>query len=115
MKKITLLFMMILSTVSYSQTVSDIDGNIYNTVVIGGVEWMAENLNVSHYNNGDVIPQITNNTEWENATTGAWCYFNNNNGYESTYGKMYNYYAVSDPRGLAPNGWEVPILAAQSL
>ena len=108
MKNHILSFCILLSFNTFSQTVIDIDGNSYNTVVIGGVEWMAENLNVSHYKNGDVIPQITDNTQWTNATTGAWCYFNNNTANGPIYGKLYNFYAVNDSRGLAPDGWEVP-------
>lgn len=108
MKNLIIPFCFLLSFNLFSQTVTDIDGNSYNTVAIGGVEWMAENLNVSHYKNGDVIPQITDNTQWANATTGAWCYFNNSTANGTVYGKLYNFYAVTDSRGLVPDGWEIP-------
>ncbi|HEY5125334.1 MAG TPA: FISUMP domain-containing protein, partial [Ignavibacteria bacterium] len=55
--------------------VTDIDGNTYKTVIIGTQEWMAENLNVSHYRNGDVIPQVQDSAQWSKLTTGAWCYY----------------------------------------
>jgi len=70
---------------------------------------MQQNLNVSKYRNGDIIPQVTDNTEWANLTTGAWCWYNNDSAtYGAVYGKLYNWYAVNDPRGLAPQGWRVP-------
>jgi uncharacterized protein (TIGR02145 family) len=70
---------------------------------------MQKNLNVSKYKNGDIIPQVTDGTQWANLTTGAWCWYNNDSAtYAATYGKLYNWYAVNDPRGLAPEGWHVP-------
>lgn len=96
------------SSCSSFSIVQDIDGNVYNTVLINNVEWMQQNLNVEHYRNGDVIPQVTDPTEWGSLTTGAWCYFQNNSAYGPEYGKLYNYYAVIDPRGLAPEGWHIP-------
>ncbi|MBL0014050.1 MAG: fibrobacter succinogenes major paralogous domain-containing protein [Flavobacterium sp.] len=77
-------------------------------VRIGSQDWMTKNLNVSHYRNGDPIPQVTNTTQWANLTTGAWCYFQNNTSNGPVYGKLYNWYAVNDPRGLAPAGWHIP-------
>jgi uncharacterized protein (TIGR02145 family) len=88
---------------------TDIDGNSYPTTKICDQTWTAKNLNVSRYRNGDIIPQVTNPTEWANLTTGAWCWYNNDSAtYGSVYGKLYNWYAVNDPRGLAPDGWHVP-------
>ncbi|MCZ8297022.1 MAG: fibrobacter succinogenes major paralogous domain-containing protein [Flavobacterium sp.] len=91
--------------------VTDIDGKSYPTVLINGKEWMKENLSVTKYRNGDVIPQVTDINQWDNLTTGAWCYYENNSANGTTYGKLYNWYAVNDPRGLAPNGWHVPTAA----
>jgi uncharacterized protein (TIGR02145 family) len=88
--------------------VSDIDGNVYQTVTICNQTWTKSNLNVSHYRNGDVIPQVTDQTQWDNLTTGAWCYYNNDPATGAVYGKLYNWYAVHDPRGLAPLGWHIP-------
>jgi len=68
---------------------------------------MNKNLNVDHYRNGDTIPEITNGVEWPNLTTGAWCYYHNSDSLGNIYGKLYNWYAVNDPRGLAPQGWHV--------
>lgn len=81
--------------------------NSYTTLKIGNQEWMGENLDVCYYHNGDPIPQITDSTEWKNMKTGAWCYYNNDTNNGKTYGKLYNWYAVNDSRGLAPVGWHV--------
>jgi uncharacterized protein (TIGR02145 family) len=88
--------------------VTDVDGNTYLPVTICNQTWTKSNLNVSHYRNGDEIPQVTNPTQWANLTTGAWCYYNNDPANGAIYGKMYNWYAVNDPRGLAPAGWHIP-------
>ena len=87
---------------------TDKDGNEYKTVKIGSQEWTAENLNVEHYRNGDVIPQVQDKEEWKKLTTGAWCYYNNDSANGKIYGKLYNWFAVNDPRGLVPEGWHVP-------
>ena len=89
-------------------SVSDVDGNVYQTVTICNQTWTKSNLNVSKYRNGDVIPQVTDPAAWANLTTGAWCYYNNDPANGPIYGKLYNWYAVNDPRGLAPSGWHVP-------
>ena len=68
--------------------------------------WMSYNLSVSNYRNGDVIPEVQDKTAWANLTTGAWCYYENAN--DKKYGKLYNWYAVNDPRGLAPKGYHIP-------
>jgi uncharacterized protein (TIGR02145 family) len=87
----------------------DKDGNGYDTVKIGTQFWMKQNLNTSHYRNGDPIPQITSESIWASLTTGAWCWYNNDSAtYATTYGKLYNYYALIDSRGLAPEGWHIP-------
>lgn len=80
-------------------------------VQIGTLKWQRRNLNVSTYRNGDVIPYVADNTKWANLTTGAWCYISNDPELGKIYGKMYNWYAVSDPRGLAPTGWRIPTYA----
>ncbi|HPG38813.1 MAG TPA: chitobiase/beta-hexosaminidase C-terminal domain-containing protein [bacterium] len=89
-------------------TVIDIDGNTYQTVKIGDQWWMAENLRVTHYRNGDPIPNITDNTEWKYFSTGAYCYYDNNNINAAVYGALYNWHVVNDNRNLAPAGWHVP-------
>ena len=93
---------------SNSETVTDIDGNTYKTVKIGNQIWMAENLKVTHYRNGDIIPNVTNNFEWAYLSTGAWCVHDNDGSYANTYGYLYNWYAVNDIRNIAPEGWHVP-------
>ncbi len=78
------------------------------TIVIGTQQWMEKNLDVMTYRNGDVIPQVTDATEWAGLTTGAWCWYSNTVDNGAIYGKLYNWYAVNDPRGLAPQGWHIP-------
>ena len=77
-------------------------------VTICDQDWMARNLDVSTYRNGDVIPEVTDPTAWNDLRTGAWCYYENNSANGPIYGKLYNWHAVNDPRGLAPSGWHVP-------
>ena len=84
------------------------DGKKYKTVKIYKQWWMSENLDVSTYRNGDIIPHIQDREEWADLTTGAWCYYENNAERGENYGKLYNWYAVNDPRGLAPKGWHIP-------
>jgi len=77
-------------------------------VAIGKQIWTSKNLNVTTYRNGDVIPQVQDANAWANLSTGAWCYYENNTANGSSYGKLYNWYAVNDPRGLAPKGYHIP-------
>jgi uncharacterized protein (TIGR02145 family) len=81
------------------------------SIRIGSQIWMAENLNVVTFRNGDTIPQALTNEEWEKAEKAkqpAWCYYDNEESNGFKYGKLYNWYAVNDPRGLAPGGWRIP-------
>jgi uncharacterized protein (TIGR02145 family) len=89
-------------------TVTDYDGNVYQTVLIGDQCWMMENLKVTHYRNGDPIPHVTDGGTWEGLTSGAYCNYNNDEGNVATYGRLYNWYAVDDSRNIAPAGWHVP-------
>jgi uncharacterized protein (TIGR02145 family) len=89
-------------------TVTDIDGNIYNTVQIGNQCWTQSNLKVSKYSNGDTIPTGLSNSAWQNTTTGAYAIYNNDPVNDGLYGKLYNHFAVTDSRGLCPTGWHVP-------
>ena len=89
-------------------TVTDIDSNVYQTVTIGAQVWMAENLKVTRYRNGDPIPDVTDSTTWLNLTTGAYCVYNNDSGNVASFGRLYNWYAASDSRNIAPSGWHVP-------
>ncbi|MFH1119838.1 MAG: FISUMP domain-containing protein [Bacteroidota bacterium] len=91
-----------------NNTVNDVDGNIYQTVNIGSQTWMAENLRTTRFANGEVIPNITDNTQWSVLTTGAWCWYGNDDQYENPYGKLYSWYTVVDSRNLCPEGWQVP-------
>jgi uncharacterized protein (TIGR02145 family) len=85
----------------------DYDGHGYPTIWIGGKEWMAENLHVAHYRNGDAIPFVTDETDWVNLTTGACCWYSNDSLSYKKYGLYYNWYAVNDGRALCPAGWHV--------
>jgi uncharacterized protein (TIGR02145 family) len=96
-----------------STTVTDIDGNTYDYITYGDQVWTVENAEMVTYRDGTPIPQVTDNTEWQNLTTGAWSYFNN----DPTKPKLYNWYAVmgihdTDPntpnKEFAPEGWHVP-------
>lgn len=91
--------------------VTDADGHTYSTIIIGGTEWMAENLRTSHYANGDPILNITSNSDWSpsfgNSEPG-YCYYNNSSSNNASYGKLYNWFAVSDQRNICPSGWYVP-------
>ena len=89
-------------------TVTDASGNIYPTVVIGTQVWMAENLRTEKYRNGTPIPNVTDNISWRNSITGAWSFYNNSSANNSTYGKIYNWYAVNDINQICPTGWHVP-------
>ena len=91
-----------------TSTVSDVDGNNYNTVQIGNQCWTQSNLKVSKYRDGDNIPTGLSNTAWENTTVGAYAIYNNDPVNDGLYGKLYNHYAVMDNRGLCPTGWHVP-------
>ncbi len=85
--------------------------NPIKTITIGQQVWMAENLSVSTFRNGDTIPQAKTRAEWNRAGAQrkpAWCYYNNDSTLGAVYGKLYNWFAVVDPRGLAPAGWHIP-------
>lgn len=90
------------------EQITDIDGNTYKTVKIGDQIWMAENLNVSKYRNGDPIPHVQDDDAWTKLKTGAWCYYKNEIENGKIFGKLYNGYAVYNPLGLAPEGWHIP-------
>ncbi|MBL0316806.1 MAG: hypothetical protein IPP69_13995 [Flavobacteriales bacterium] len=90
-------------------SLADRDGNVYKTIVIGTQEWMAENLRTRHYQNGDEIPLATANGGWSSQSEGAFCWYNNDSAtYNCPYGKLYNWYTVTDPRNLCPTGWHAP-------
>jgi len=88
-------------------TITDIDGNVYHTVTIGTQTWMVENLKTTHYRNGNPIPNITEKATWSALTTGACCDSDNKAANGIKYGHLYNWFAVSDNRNIAPQGWHV--------
>ncbi len=85
----------------------DYDGNIYTSVVIGTQEWMVQNLKTTHYRNGSAVQAVTGSAEWKELSAGAFCNYNNDGALVSTYGRLYNWFAVTDPRNLCPAGWHV--------
>lgn len=107
-----ILFFIIPSICTYGQNTKQYNsnGNI-NSVKIGSQIWMTENLNVDHFRNGDPIPEAKSKEEWKAAGYNqqpAWCYYDNDPSTGEKYGRIYNWYAVNDPRGLAPLGWRIP-------
>ena len=106
------------SNINACGTVTDIDGNVYNTVQIGNQCWMVENLRTTRFRNGDLIGEVRDSVAWFNCikypdSTGvpAWCYFNNDPRNDVIYGKLYNVYNVIDRRNIAPVGWHVPAIS----
>jgi uncharacterized protein (TIGR02145 family) len=96
----TLITLLLLSLVSFS-------ADPVREVRIGHATWMATNLDVTRYRNGDAIPQVTDPEKWKKLKTGAWCWYNNDQKNGQKYGRLYNWYAVNDKRGLGPKGWHV--------
>ncbi len=106
------MLMIMLTNKTETFNLSEIDSIIFkfNTceeIQIGSQIWMCKNLDVDHYRNGDPIPEVKDKNEWANLKTGAWCYYYNDPAMGAIYGKLYNWYAVNDTRGLAPDGWHV--------
>jgi len=108
-KELTLqhLYIILLLSLSFS-TVTDIDGNVYETVSISEQDWMAENLKVAHYNNGDAISTGQSNADWSNLSAGAYAIYNDDQANAEIYGNLYNWYAVVDEREICPSGWHIP-------
>ncbi|MBN2480603.1 MAG: fibrobacter succinogenes major paralogous domain-containing protein [Bacteroidales bacterium] len=92
-----------------NNTVKDGVGNVYHIVAVGTQEWMTENLKVTHYRNGDPIPNEIDFTEWKNLTKGAYCWYDNDEAAnKDTYGALYNSFLFTDSRNICPAGWHVP-------
>jgi len=92
-------------------TVKDVENRNYETILIGKQEWMSENLCVSHFRNGDLITFVDNDSDWQLAGQQgipAWSFYKDDPASEKKFGKLYNWHAVYDPRGLAPEGWHIP-------
>ena len=87
-------------------SLTDHEGNVYKTVVIGSQTWMAENLRVTRFRNGDPIPYIAD-TLWDDTDSAAYCNYNNDANLHNN-GRLYNWHAVNDQRSIAPEGWHVP-------
>jgi uncharacterized protein (TIGR02145 family) len=96
-----------LISLSSEEIVKDVDENVYTSVIIGEQQWMSENLRTTKYSDGTAIPNVKDENNWNNLTSGAWSHYDNDNQYETTYGKLYNWYAVETGK-LCPTGWHVP-------
>lgn len=96
--------------VTYGQ-VTDIDGNVYKTVVIDSLVWFAENLKVTRFQNGDTIPNVSDAAEWAALKSPGMCSYRNDPNYDCPNGKLYNYFVGSDERNPCPVGWRVPSTA----
>lgn len=90
------------------ESVDDIDGNTYHWISIGTQVWMIENLNTTKYRDGTAIPNVTDSATWGGITTGAYCNYDNDANNATTYGRLYNSYAVNNGSNIAPVGWHVP-------
>jgi uncharacterized protein (TIGR02145 family) len=98
----------VFSAIAEAQTVKDIDGNIYNTVVIGDQVWMAENLKTTKYNDSTDIPFISDNKDWKALFAPAYFWYDNDEkANKNSYGALYNWYAVSTNK-ICPAGWRIP-------
>jgi len=100
----------VLSLITNSCGVKDKDGNTYKTIKINNQVWLDGNLNVNTFRNGDTIPEAKTDQEWEQAGQEGkpvWCYSNDPGRDDANFGKLYNWFAVNDPRGLAPEGWRI--------
>jgi uncharacterized protein (TIGR02145 family) len=91
-----------------AQTVTDFDGNVYNTVTIGTQVWMKENLKSTHYQNGTAITNVSDGNTWWNLTTEAYCDYDNTAANSTTYGKLYNWFAATNANNICPKGWHIP-------
>lgn len=89
-------------------SVTDIDGNTYGVVKIGNKCWMSENLKTTRFKDGTLIPNVIDDTDWENLSTAAWCGYNNTNSFVETYGRLYNWHAINNAAGICPDGWHMP-------
>jgi uncharacterized protein (TIGR02145 family) len=88
--------------------VTDIDGNVYDTIKIGTQVWLQEGLKATHYRDGSAIPMVMSDSAWGKLTTGAYCVYNNDTSNINVYGRLYNWYAITNPSNICPVGWHIP-------
>ena len=92
------------------ETLTDIEGNVYQTITLGTQVWMAENLKTTKYRDGTSIPNVTDKFAWRDLSTDAYCDYDNTPSNSDTYGRLYNWYAVTNSHNICPTGWHVPSL-----
>lgn len=108
MKSILLLLIATAFSFTAHTQVTDVDSNLYQTIKIGNQEWMAENLKTTRYNDGELIPLVTDNSTWSNLSSPAYCWHTNDSTlYSQTYGALYNWHTIKTNK-LCPVGWHVP-------
>jgi uncharacterized protein (TIGR02145 family) len=100
---------MVFTTSESEDNVTDFEGNVYKTIQIGSQEWMGENLKVTKFNDGNLVPLVKNANSWLSMTTPAYCWYNNDKDNKEVYGALYNWYSVNTGK-LCPIGWHVPSL-----
>lgn len=105
---INFFLILFLFSCNVTDTVSDLDGNIYHTTRIGNQTWMVENLKTTRFNNGDLIMNSPNNDHWKQAKQAAYSSYNNDSTLTKDYGFLYNYHCLKDDRNIAPKGWRIP-------
>jgi uncharacterized protein (TIGR02145 family) len=103
---LVLLFIFTLFACKNPNTVTDFDGNSYQTIKIGNQTWMAENLRTTHFNNGTPIQNCTQNAHWQQTNQAAYCAYNNKS--KKEYGYLYNHYCIENANNIAPEGWRIP-------
>lgn len=106
--RFSLLSFILLINISCRKECTDVPKINNESVTIGTQTWCSKNLDISTYQNGDLIPEVQDSVAWSQLTTGAWCYNYNDPANGAKYGKLYNFYAINDPRGLAPIGFHIP-------
>jgi uncharacterized protein (TIGR02145 family) len=90
------------------QSIFDADGNAYTSVIVGEQEWLAQNLKTTKYCNGDPLVTDLISISWQSSSVGSWAHYNDDPSMDETFGKLYNFYAVTDTRSVCPCGWHVP-------
>ena len=107
-KILTLSYLFICTISIQAQTVTDVDGNTYNTISIGNQTWLTENLKVTKFNDQDPIPLVLDDTQWSTQTQAAYCYYQGDVANTNDYGNLYNWYVVNNSKNVCPTGYHVP-------
>lgn len=104
---VTFVFVFLMDSLAQTDSITDIDGHVYQTVAIGNQWWMAENLKVTRFANGDTIPYVKQAEDWASSEGAAYCYYGNRSSFIEQFGLLYNWYVAADDREVCPSGWHV--------